>query len=157
MEIQQSTGHEASTKGVSVLDGEQVIENCRPSLEVWWKEILVGSLLVLIGLSALASGGVGIILLVGAVVFAYVYVARMRSRYVITDERIIKRVGLLRKSSNEVRIEDVSNLRKDAKIIERILGDGHVEVSTSAVYGTVLLAALPDHDRIANIIREQQR
>ena len=110
--------HKASTEGISLLEGEQVLENLRPSWEAWWWQILVGGVLLLVGLAQITAGGIGFSLITGALTLGYVYTARLKSRYVITDERVVQRTGLLRRSSNEVRIEDIRNLKTDASIIE---------------------------------------
>lgn len=149
--------HKASTDGIDLLDGEQMLENLRPSWEAWWRQILIGGLLFLFGLSAIGAGSAGFLLITGLAVLGYVAISRYRSRFFITDERVIQRSGLLRRSTNEIRIESIENLKTDANIPERILGHGHIVVSSSATFGAVSLFALPNYKRIANTIREKQR
>lgn len=149
--------HKASTEGISLLEGEQMLENLHPSWEAWWWQLLFGSLLFPLGVISLISGGTGGLLLAGVAIFGYVAILRYRSRFFITDERVIQRTGLLRRTTNEVRIENIENLKTDADIPERILGHGQIIVSSSATFGSVSLFALPDHKQIANTIREKQR
>lgn len=149
----RKVSHEASTDGITLLEGEKMLKNLRPSWEAWWWQLILGSLLVLM---MLASGNI-VFGALGLSTLGYVAIARYWSRYFITDERVIQRTGILRRSTNEVRIDDIENLRTDAKILERILGHGHIVASSASATGIVSFFALPDYKQVANIVREQQR
>jgi hypothetical protein len=154
---QKQLPHDASTKGITLLDGERMLENLRPSWEAWLWQILVGSLFLLTGLAQLANGGSATSLLIGLVTLGYVVIARWKSQYFVTDERVIQRAGLLRRSTNEVRVEDIEGLKTDARLIERLLRHGHIVLSSAATTGPVKFNYLPNHKDVANTIRELQR
>jgi hypothetical protein len=149
--------HEASTKGITLLDGEQMLANLRPSWEAWAWQLLVGGFLFLTGLAQLANGGSATGFLIGLLVLGCVVIARWRSRYFVTDERVVQRAGLLRRSTNEVRVEDIEGLKTDARLIERLLRHGHIVLSSAATTGPVTFNYLPNHNEVANTIRERQR
>jgi hypothetical protein len=149
--------HKASPKGITLLDGEQMLANLRPSWEAWVWQLLGGGVLFLTGLAQLANGGSATGFLIGLLVLGYVVIARWRSRYFVTDERVIQRAGLLRRSTNEVRVEDIEGLKTDARLIERVLRHGHIVLSSAATTGPVEFNYLPNHNEVANTIRELQR
>jgi uncharacterized membrane protein YdbT with pleckstrin-like domain len=134
-----------------------MLKNLRPSWEAWWWQILVGGFLVLRGLAQLANGGSATSLLIGLVILGYVVIARWQSRYFVTDERVVQRAGLLRRSTTEVRVVDIERLKTDARIIERLLRHGHIVLSSAATTGPVKFNYLPNHNEVANTIRERQR
>ncbi len=53
-----------------------------------------------------------------------------RILYIITDKRVIRKVGIIAKYEKSVFYKNVSDLRLHQNIIERILGIGGVEVDT---------------------------
>jgi uncharacterized membrane protein YdbT with pleckstrin-like domain len=154
---QRQIPHEASTTGITLLDGEQMLANLRPSWEAWIWQLLGGGVLFLTGLAQLANGGSATGFLLGLLVLGYVCLARWRSRYFVTDERVVQRAGLLRRSTNEVRVEDIEGLQTDARLIERILRHGHIALSSAATTGPVTFNYLSNHKEVANTIRELQR
>jgi hypothetical protein len=154
---QRQIPHKASTTGITLLDGEQMLANLRPSWEAWVWQLLVGGLLFLTGLAQLANGGSATGFLIGLLVLGYVALARWRSRYFVTDERVMQRTGLLRRRTNEVRVEDIEGLKTDARLIERVLRHGHIVLSSAATTGPVEFNYLPNHTQVANTIRELQR
>jgi uncharacterized membrane protein YdbT with pleckstrin-like domain len=154
---QQQLPHKASTTGITLLDGEQMLANLRPSWEAWLWQILVGGLFLLTGLAQLANGGSATGFLIGLLVLGYVVIARWRSRYFVTDERVVQRSGLLRRSTNEVRVEDIEGLKTDARLLERVLRHGHIVLSSAATTGPVEFKYLSNHKDVANTIRELQR
>ena len=157
MAVKDEMGHEASTEGVSVLDGETVLENIHPSYEYWWKTIAFAVIVLLFGLAGGTGGSIIGGLVIAALILGLVYYSRTRSRYVITDERVIQRVGLIRRDTDEMRIEDVQNLRTSRSIFERVLSHGHIEVQTGSATGVMTMSAIRDHERVANLLRERQR
>lgn len=91
----QDTNHQASTTGITLLDGEYVLENVLPSFSNWSKSLAIGALFALGALSAAVQGQFGgliTFIIVAALIFGYVYYSRSRSRYIVTNERIKKDV-----------------------------------------------------------------
>ena len=88
----ETVTHQASPDGINLMQGESVLQNRRPGWSVWWQQIALAVLVLLAGVGGdAAMGG----LLVAAVIFGYVVLSRMQSRYIVTDERVKAKVGLL--------------------------------------------------------------
>lgn len=153
-------GHQASTEGISLLDGETVLANEHPSWANWPKAIALGSVFVLAALGGIAGGDVGSFfgsIVVAGLVFGYVYLARNKSRYIVTDQRVKKNVGLLRNTTGETRIPDIRSLTTDQGLIERFLGKGTVQIDSTGAGGTLGISGVSDHEELAHLIREQQQ
>lgn len=156
----KSKNHQASTEGITLLDGEFVLENKHPSYSNWWKLLTIGGIFALGTLSAAAQGDMGTAttgIIVSALVFGYVYYSRSRSRYIVTTERIKKDVGLLRSSTGEVRITDIRSLNTGQGLIERIWGKGTVKIDSGGAGGELGISGVADHEQLAHTIREQQQ
>lgn len=152
--------NQASTSGITLLDGEYVLENEHPSWSSWWKSLLVGAIFALSTLSSAVQGDLGTAttgLVIAAVIFGYVYYSRSRSRYIVTNQRVKKDVGLLRSSTGEVRITDIRSLNTGQGLIERIWGKGTVKIDSGGAGGELGISGVSDHEELAHTIREQQR
>ena len=116
--------------------GEQIVFKGHPS----WRSTLVfyiGGLVVAAAAGAIAAladktgTGVG----VGAAVFVIVlivgFLRRVGTSYVVTNERLHIRRGLLAKHVQETRIERVQNVNTDQGILERMLQIGTVDFDTA--------------------------
>ena len=116
--------------------GEQIIFKGRPS----WRSTLlfyIGGLLVAVaagaiaGLADAAGTGAG----VGAVVFVIVlivgFLRRFATHYIVTNERLHIRRGLVAKHVQETRIERVQNVNTDQGVFERVLQIGTVDFDTA--------------------------
>ena len=156
----QDTNHQASTTGITLLDGEYVLENVLPSFSNWWKSLAIGALFALGALSAAVQGQFGgliTFIIVAALIFGYVYYSRSRSRYIVTNERIKKDVGLLRSSSGEVRISDIRSLNTHQGIIERLFSKGSVSIDSGGAGGELGINGVANYEELAHTIREQQQ
>src|SRR5215211_6921895 len=116
--------------------GEEIVFDGHPS----WRAVLqfyaVGVALVGVAaaIGALVSG-VGLAILAGAVVLGLVllvgFVKRMSTRYVITTERLHIRKGILRKATQETRVQRVQNVNTEQSVVDRLLRVGTVEFDTA--------------------------
>lgn len=150
---------EAETGDITLLEGEELLENVRPSWINWWILFLVSAIVSLLGFAVLLSGellGVVVILLAGLLVL-YVRYARERSRYIVTNQRVKKRVGLARKTTGETRIAKIRGLSTEQGLLERLVGKGSVLIDSGAASGKLGINGVSDYDQLANTIREQQR
>ena len=116
--------------------GEQIIFKGRPS----WRSTLlfyVGGLLVAVAAGAIAgladSAGLGAG--IGAVVFVVVlivgFLRRFSTHYIVTNERLHIRRGLIARHVQETRLERVQNVNTDQGIFERVLQIGTVDFDTA--------------------------
>lgn len=123
-------------EGITLLEGEEVLHNEHPSLAAYIAENLM--------LSLISFG-----------LFPYLF--RMNSRYAITDERVIRKVGLLSTSSAEYRIEDIKQISTGQSIWEKLLGAGNIQLKTAAGGSSIYLYGVNDHENVANTIRNEMR
>lgn len=149
-----------SIRGISLLEGEQVLKNVLPSWTNWWLLLIPTALIGLLGLLILLGGDFGaglVFLIVAGVLFNYVRYSRKRSRYIVTNQRVKKSVGILRRSTGETRIADIRGLTTEQSIIERLVGKGSVLIDSGAAAGRLGIKGVADHEELASTIREQQR
>ncbi|QPV62139.1 PH domain-containing protein [Halosimplex litoreum] len=149
----ENVQHQADTDGIDLMQGESAHQNRRPSWALWWKQIALGAFVLLAGLGGDAAAG-GI--LVGGGIFAYVVLARIQSRYVVTDERVKAKIGLLSKASREYRIADLNSLSTSQSIFERLVGHGSLTLRTAS-NDEIVWRGVPDYQDVANSIRQEQR
>ncbi len=65
--------------------------------------------------------------------------------------------GILSKSTNEVPLDSITNIRTEQSIVERILNVGKVSISTSATSGKeMVITEFSNPDLITNIIKENK-
>ena len=116
--------------------GEQVVFSGRPSwrsvLEIYIGGLvlagLVGAIAALIDVVAL---GVGVGVAVYVVVLIVGFVRRVGTRYVISNQRLYIRRGLLAKREQQTRIDRVQNVNTKQSLFERILRVGTVDFDTA--------------------------
>jgi uncharacterized membrane protein YdbT with pleckstrin-like domain len=157
---QRQRTHQDTTEGVDLLGGEMVLENRNPAYVNWWKSLTFGALFALSALGAAANGNISGLMtsgVIAALIGAYVYYSRSQSRYVVTDQRVIKHTGLIRSKSEETRISDIRGISTDQGIIERMASTGTVQVDSTAVGGLLAINGVSDYNGLARTIRNQQQ
>jgi len=116
--------------------GEQIIFSGRPS----WRstlEFYVGGLVLAAAAGAIAAfaKNTGLGAAVGAGVFVVVlivgFLKRIGTHYVVTNERLHIRRGLISRHVQETRLERVQNVNTDQSIFERVLQIGTVDFDTA--------------------------
>lgn len=137
------SGGVPNAEGVTLLEGEEVLHNVRPSWSNWSGWIIGSILLMFIG--------------IGFITIFIPVLARRNARYVVTTERVIQKTGILGTSTNEYRIEDIRQLQTGASWSEKLLGHGNIQFSTGAGGSLITFAGVPNYQGISNSIREQQR
>jgi uncharacterized membrane protein YdbT with pleckstrin-like domain len=116
--------------------GEDVVFEGHPSwraLMAFYLSGLAGSVLIAAIVALAASVGLGIV--VGVVLFALVilvgFVRRMATTYMVSNQRLYIRRGLLSKRIQQTRIDRVQNVNTDQRLIQRILRVGTVDFDTA--------------------------
>ncbi len=125
-------------------EGETVALDLHPH---WWyfsKHILTGIplFIALIGVFAL-SGSVqtvagwawAILALIWAGWLAVKYVQWQYTHFVVTDDRVIFRTGLLSKHGVEIPLERINNINFDQRIFERLIGAGDLDIESAGREG----------------------
>ena len=124
---------------------ESVKYTAQRSLWRYWLYLLIGGLLVLGALSgfgsSLFSAGpahagspimsrtMSALLVVGVIIFFWPFVARRTTELVVTDKRVIAKVGLLSTTSVEIRFEKIESVRVVQGLIGRMLNYGDVVIT----------------------------
>ena len=120
--------------------GEQIIFQGRPS----WRSIMafhLGGLVlaVAVGVAVAVAKSTGLGVAAGVVVLLLAilvgFLRRLGTHYVLTDERLHIRRGLISKDVQETRLDRVQNVNTHQSIIERMLQIGTVDFDTSASGG----------------------
>jgi uncharacterized membrane protein YdbT with pleckstrin-like domain len=116
--------------------GETVLFEGRPS----WRSILgfyiVGVLVsaaiaAVVGLIGSTGTGIVVFVVLAAIVLLIGYLRRFSTRYVISDERLWIKRGLLARRTQETRLARVQNVNTGQSVLERLLGVGTVDFDTA--------------------------
>jgi len=117
---------------------EQLHFSVRPTWRVqWWNLLLIPALLVAVTWLMLAYTDTWLHYLayacaLGAVVLAFVVLYRHFAwRFAVSDDTIESRRGIIGRTVQSIRIEDLRNINVRQSLIERVLGIGSVEFSTA--------------------------
>lgn len=121
---------------ITLLDGEDLLHNESPSIVAYFA---VNPMLSIITF--------------GILPFLY----SLQSSFVATDERVVMKTGILRTDSKEYRIEDIKQLNTGQSLLEKLLGCGNIQLSTSATGSDISFPGLKDHQSVANSIRNEMR
>jgi uncharacterized membrane protein YdbT with pleckstrin-like domain len=116
--------------------GELVIFQGRPSWRSTMAFYVVGLLLAAAaGVIGGLAGSTGLGIAIGVAVFVVVLVVglvkRLGTHYVLTNERLHIRRGLIARHIQETRLERVQNVNTDQSVIDRLLQVGTVDFDTA--------------------------
>jgi len=116
--------------------GELVIFQGRPSWRSTLAFYVVGLVLAAAaGVIGGLAGSTGLGIAIGVAVFVVVLVVgllrRLATHYVLTNERLHIRRGLVARHVQETRLERVQNVNTDQSILERLLRIGTVDFDTA--------------------------
>lgn len=144
-----------------LMDGEEVLIDARPAWSAFSFQLLIAILVFIGGLAAGDAAVVAGFLVAGAII-GYVFYQRRKVRYVVTDRRMMKLTGISSKASNEAWMLDVRGLQTGASLVERLLGHGHIVVSSdilSSGFGRfrgMTFGGISNYEEVAAVIRERQ-
>jgi len=129
-------------------EGETIALDLHPH---WWyfsKHILTGiplfvALLGVIALQgnssntlkAVVGWGWAILALLWVAWLAIKYVQWQYTHFVVTDDRVIFRTGMLSKHGVEIPLERINNINFDQRIFERIIGAGDLDIESAGREG----------------------
>jgi len=99
----------------------------------------------------------GFLALVAVGLFFWIKVDRSRRKYLITDRRVCVEFGIVSKSSNEMRIQDIRSINLTTKDLSGMLGIGRVEFSSAATDDAdVIFWNTPSAEKIRDMVRSLQ-
>lgn len=147
---------DVASRAMDLHPGEQVLLDTRPSWRSTIGTYLIGDVLAVIVVIALIAAGqtlIGIVAGVAIIAIATVKgsLERVGTRYVITDQRLILRRGILSKHEQRVALARVSNVATAQTFKERLLGIGTVEFETSVDEPDVAFRGIDDP---ADVVRK---
>jgi len=116
--------------------GEEVVFEGHPS----WRALLsfyiggvvaVAVIAVIVALAADTTAGVVVGAALLAIVLVVGFVKRMATTYLVTNQRLYIRRGILSKREQQTRIDRVQNVNTDQRLRDRILRVGTVDFDTA--------------------------
>lgn len=150
-----------------LFEGEEILIDARPAWTAWTLHLAVAALLVLGGLVADQSETQLAGIVFGLLIVAYVWYQRKKVRYLVTDRRIVVATGISSNATNEAWMVDVRGMQTGASFVEKLLGHGHITVSTNILpRGSMLpwagalrgmtLGGISNYEAVADVIRTRQ-
>jgi len=95
--------------------------------------------------------------LIAIVVFLLVQFDRSRRIYQVTNRRVVVEWGILAKSSNEIRVQDIRSINVSRSGLSGMLGIGNVEFSSAATDDAeVIFIKVPAADKVRDAVRTLQ-
>jgi hypothetical protein len=93
------------------------------------------------------------VVLIGFVILLFWWLRTLGTTLTVTNKRSILRMGLLSKSTTEVRHQDVRNIQINQSLFQRICGVGSIGISSAGQAGLEIEAqGMPTPDKIKQII-----
>lgn len=148
-----------------VYDDETVVLDLRPH---WWyfsRHILTGIplLAVVIGTLSIPSADVrnvvrwpvGLLVLVWALWLANQYLRWLVTYFVVTDQRVLFRTGLLARHGVEIPLERITNINYHQGIWERLIGAGDLDIESAGEEGDTHFDNVRQPDDVQNEIYAQ--
>ncbi len=146
-------------------DGENVALDLRPH---WWyfsKHILTGiPLLVVIvivfqidddTIRSVTGAIVGIITIGWGIWLLLKFISWTRTYFVVTDQRVVYRTGVISRHGVEIPLERINNLNFHQRIFERMIGAGDLEIQSAGEQGTTLFENVRHPDGVQQEIYRQ--
>lgn len=87
--------------------------------------------------------------------FLYWYAYQKTCSFTLTDERLIVRYGLLLRVEDEVELYRVVDVTQTIGIVQRMLGVGNIQVTSTDRTGLVVMPLIKSPSRVRNAIRTE--
>lgn len=133
-------------------EDEEVLREFHPH----WRVLLPATGWLVLGVAVAVAGGVlldndiatYVALALGAVVVVVLAIPKFVSWrfkvYVLTNERIIVRDGIIRRGGTEIPLENINNVLFNQGVVERLLGYGDVLIESAGTSGQSRFTDIPD-------------
>ncbi len=140
-------------------EGETVERAFRPH----WKQLIwpgFVTLVALIGLVVLATrvrgtwlwAGLAAVGVIWAILFFPSFIKWMYTHYVVTNERVITRRGMIARQSKEIPLEVINDVAFSQTVWERLLHSGDLRIESAGEMGQSRFFDIPDPDEIQALI-----
>jgi uncharacterized membrane protein YdbT with pleckstrin-like domain len=143
--------------------GEEVVFEGHPS----WRALLsfyIGGIVgaavigVIVGLVGSTGIGIAVGLVLVALVLVVGFVRRMTTTYMVSNQRLYIRRGLLSKAIQQTRIDRVQNVNTDQRLRDRILRVGTVDFDTAGTDDSdFTFVGISHPDRVVSAVDRAQR
>ena len=146
-------------------DNENVALDLRPH---WWyfsKHILTGIPLLIVAilvfqidddtLQSVVGAIVGVTAIAWAIWLLLKFISWTRTYFVVTDQRVMYRTGVLSRHGVEVPLERINNLNFHQRMFERMIGAGDLEIQSAGEQGTTLFENVRHPDGVQQEIYRQ--
>jgi uncharacterized membrane protein YdbT with pleckstrin-like domain len=85
-------------------------------------------------------------------------VRKLNVSYELTDQRLIHKVGILRRTTDRIEVIDMDDISYDQSIFERLLGVGSIRVTSSdQTHPKFVLRGIDDVQHVASTMDEARR
>jgi uncharacterized membrane protein YdbT with pleckstrin-like domain len=145
-----------------LVEGEELVLDLRPHPVALALPIVATVLTVVVGiwLLTLVDGTMSWVVTVAIVVLLIVYPVRrltdwLTSHFVVTSDRIIHRQGLIAKSSMEIPLEAINDVRFQQGVIDRMLGAGTLVIQSASESGREEFAHIRKPEFVQKTIYQQ--
>ena len=148
-----------------IREGEQVVLDLKPHWWFFWRQIVTGTvLLVLLVLLVAWSGGTVEDIAwwawaIAAVVFVgwlgTTYLSWQFTYFVLTSQRVVYRTGVFAKKGVEIPLDRINNINFNQGIVDRIVGAGSLEVQSAGQDGETCFTDVRHPDAVQQAIYEQ--
>ncbi|RMH82381.1 MAG: PH domain-containing protein [Actinomyces sp.] len=144
-------------------DDEELILDLRPH---WWYLTPVSTALglaIVVGLAALIAGWpgpvkalVGVLVLAAAVWWLAVFVKWNTTNFVVTNERVISRTGVIAKKGIEIPLDRINTVFFDQTLFERLIGAGDLGIESAGEGGRQTFTDIRRPNLVQNEIYRQK-
>jgi uncharacterized membrane protein YdbT with pleckstrin-like domain len=146
-------------------DGENVALDLRPH---WWyfsKHILTGIPLLIVAIivfqidddtiKSVAGAVVGVVAIAWGIWLLLKFISWTRTYFVVTDQRVVYRTGVIARHGVEIPLERINNLNFHQRLFERMIGAGDLEIQSAGDQGTTLFENVRHPDGVQQEIYRQ--
>ena len=142
-------------------EGEAVVREFRPH----WRLLVIPVFWALVGIAILVltwsqvpddevfDWAITAIVVVAALRFVfYPFISWWFTSYVLTNERLIRRSGVLSRAGLEIPLENINDVRFSQTILERVLRSGDVLVESAGEHGQSRFSDIPQPEEFHSLI-----
>jgi uncharacterized membrane protein YdbT with pleckstrin-like domain len=146
-------------------DRETLALDLRPH---WWyfsRHILTGIPLLVLWLletrvsdgtvQGITSGILGVLTIVWAIWLLMKFVSWSRTYFVVTDQRVVYRTGVISRHGVEIPLDRINNINFHQGVWERMIGAGDLEIQSAGEQGTTLFENVRHPDGVQQEIYRQ--
>jgi len=144
---------------------EQIALDLRPH---WWyfgRQILTGIPLAVVVILVLSmddgtlediAGWIVVILVIAwAIWLALKYLSWARTYFVVTNQRVIYRTGVIARHGVEIPLERINNINFRQRILERVIGAGNLDIESAGEQGSTTFDFVRHPDGVQQEIYRQ--